>query len=168
MKTFVGKSSEFSQRSFASSDSILAAGEVKGRTASGPMIVLPRTITTEGSFNRFLSTATSNLAQDTQQCGAGTDRAWRRAKRARDSHRSTPLAADGVGPPSRSLVPTQQKCVRIVRAKRVPEHRTQVGNPPEHVQRGPPTQRGALVGRAGGAAAKEAMFSRLETISRLR
>ena len=29
-------------------------------------------------------------------------------------------------------------------------------------------QRGALVGRAGGAAAKEAMFSRLETISRLR
>ena len=32
---------------------IFAAGEVKGRTASGPLIVLPRTITTEGSFTNF-------------------------------------------------------------------------------------------------------------------
>ena len=52
METFVENCSEFSQRSFASY-LIFAAGEVKGRTASGPMIVLPRTITTEGSFTNF-------------------------------------------------------------------------------------------------------------------
>ena len=55
MKTFVGKSSESSQRSFASY-LIFAAGEVKVRTASGPMIVSPRTITTQGSFTNFDST----------------------------------------------------------------------------------------------------------------
>ena len=36
METFVENCSEFSQRSFASSYLIFAAGEVKGRTASGP------------------------------------------------------------------------------------------------------------------------------------
>ena len=56
MQTFVENCSEFSQRSFASSYLIFAAGEVKGRTASGPMIVLPRTITTEGSFTNFDTT----------------------------------------------------------------------------------------------------------------
>jgi hypothetical protein len=40
MQTFVGKSSEFPQRAFTSY-LIFAAGEVKGKTVCGPLIVLP-------------------------------------------------------------------------------------------------------------------------------
>ena len=93
MQTFVENCSEFSQRSFASSYLTFAAGEVKGRTASGPMIVLPRTITTEGYFINFEST--THWLKTRSWVWASTIGA-RRAKAARGSHRRKPPKPKGL------------------------------------------------------------------------